>query len=329
MNVFHMFSRVIILSILTLGLLTPVSAQFGKLKRKINERVDRKVDQKVNEQVDNALDKLFKKVEDAVNEGEQSSSGDSTASSKREKNTFSTQEDEIDETVLPSKWTGTFTLVIEEYKKDKMRDDYPQLVRYHIDEYKIAFEQLGTPTPALVIVNRQTRRMTTKMTDEEGKKTAFSMKMPNITLDLDEEEFTDEDGDFDLRPTGRTKQIMGYNCREYKYTNEDDITLTWVTDEMGFNIMELFQFVQVQNQQTGQSQTYPEYAGVTGSILESTSINEKEKTKSHMLVEDVQEGQVDSAVFSLEGYDTMSVPDILGKDTAEKLNNIFNNSGND
>ncbi len=41
-----------------------------------------------------------------------------------------------------------------------------------------------------------------------------------------------EENPFEIQATGNTKKILGYNCQEYKMTEEDITSTIWVTQEV-------------------------------------------------------------------------------------------------
>ncbi|MEP0710854.1 DUF4412 domain-containing protein [Algoriphagus sp.] len=70
--------------------------------------------------------------------------------------------------------------------------------------------------------------------DNKGEKSSFAYKLDLDGMDeaLDEEMADQiEDMDFTLEKTGKTKDILGYECEEYHVKNEDGEGYYWITEE--------------------------------------------------------------------------------------------------
>jgi len=326
-KLFLQLIKAIFLSFILLGLQPEVHAQFGKLKRKVGKKAEQEVEEKaekeVNKSVDQALNKLFKKVEESIEENKKKneSKKDSSLTLSGEKGDVSISAAEPDPNVEPSSFIGSFTMRVEEYKNDKLQRDYPQTTVFHVDKYKVGMENSGEEN-VTILFDRQYRRITTKSVDDDGTKRAITIGMPSISVQVNDEELSE--GDYTVRNTGRTKTIAGYRCEQYKMESDEVVTYAWVSNEVGLNYQQFFNWIQIKDQQQGGYVSYSEFYPVEGSILESTTTEKKGNTKSIMVVEKIDKGRVDPSVFSLEGYEHQDMSKFMESPEGQKFKSFLN-----
>ena len=305
---------------------TPLEAQINigrKVKRKVNDRVDRKVD----DAIDDALDGLFKKKKAEAEEAEEAEetedvevttneNGEVVIDSDGENVVVSVEEDEHEQIeVKPVEQTGRWTMEVSEYKKGKLKKDMPARITYHMDTYKFASEIHSSNEDVdevISIYDRRDRKVTMKSV-KDGEKTAFITKMPRIKVGVSKKAI--QEGEFTVTPTGQTKTIEGYLCKEYKIDTEDEITHAWITEELIFDIRAMNDLVQVKDQ-NGMMTDYSNVYNITGSMLEAhTEIKGKDETRD-FFIRDIHIGDVDQEIFSLDGYeitDMSSMGSMFGK----------------
>ncbi len=110
--------------------------------------------------------------------------------------------------------------------------------------------------------------------ESEGKK----MKMA-IDFKLDETiDDTSNKTSFDIKATGNTKNIIGYNCKEYKVTGEDITATIWVTKEVDIRFPSTFYNVK-QNKNNNQEWM----KDLDGWAMEMIMIDTS-KRKSHTII---------------------------------------------
>ena len=298
-----------------------------KIKRKINERLERKVERKVEEKVDDAIDEALDKVLDP----------DSPSTKKKDKNsneekdkTVKTDGDEVileDETgdisvsvetddtepteVVKSDFTGSFVMEVKEYKNGKMAKDFPAEISYFIDEYRIAFEPKNNDRKEQVIIiyDRQNRKITNKITDKEGKKTAMIMPMMKIKLGISK-----KDADkYEVSKTGKTKIILGYSCEQYIVEGPDEVSTVWVTDEISYQMTGLADMVYVKDP-SGNATNWSNIYGIEGMPLETRSESRNGKIVRESKMTSLKVGELDDAIFSLEGYEVSDMAKMMGRE---------------
>lgn len=302
---------------------TPLEAQINigrKVKRKVNDRVDRKVD----DAIDDALDGLFKKKKAEAEETAEAEdvevttneNGEVVIDSDGENVIVSVEEDDSEPVeVEPVEQTGRWTMEVSEYKKGKLKKDMPARITYHIDTYKFASEIHAANEDVdevISIYDRRDRKVTMKSV-KDGEKTAFITKMPRIKVGVSKKAV--QEGEFTVKPTGQSKSIEGYLCKEYKIDSSDEITYAWITEELIFDIRAMNDLVQVKDQ-NGMMTDYSNVYNITGFMLEAhTEIKGKDETRD-FFVRDIHVGDVDPEIFSLDGYeitDMSSMGSMFGK----------------
>ena len=295
-----------------------------KIKRKVNDRLERKVEQKVekkvDEKIDDALDKIFEKAakkdesesDESPEDVKISRDGDEVRVESDDSDvsiSFEDSEEAADKEVKKSNWTGSIHMEMTEMKNGKMKKDYPIHPIYHIDEYKFGVEMDAEDQGHMImIIDRQNRKMIQKITDEKGKKSAVIMPMMNITVNMKNEETEPGESAYSISETGRTKDILGYTCKEYKIEGPDDITWVWATDELGMNYNDFVDFVQVKNNRGGPANMNNIY-GISGFALETKTESNEGDTVREMKVTEIN--KLDSNIFSTEGYEVQDISSMM------------------
>ncbi|MCB0845995.1 MAG: DUF4412 domain-containing protein [Bacteroidetes bacterium] len=314
----HFISKlfpVLFLSLLFLATSMEVQAQLG-LPGKIKRKVDQKVDRKVDEVVDDALDDLFKKktkkeIEENT-DAEVNEDGEIVIDQDGEKVTISMEEDDDDtNTVIePAKVTGSFTMEVSEYKKGKIKKDFPMALTYHIDTYRFATKidvNNNDAEEMITIYDRQSRKTTMKMI-KDGEKTAMVTKMPRMTVGVSKKAI--EEGNYEITKTGRTKTIEGYSCEEYKIDTEDELTYAWMSKEALFDLSIMGDLVRVKNGNGGMSD-YTNVYQIEGLMLEAhTEIKGKDENRD-VFLKNLKVGKVDQDVFSTDGYNVTDMTNLF------------------
>ena len=298
-----------------------------KIKRKVNDRLERKVEQKVekkvDEKIDDALDKIFEKASKKGEEDDTETDGSTDEVKVRNEGdevivesedsdvsiSFEKDEEASSREVKKSDWTGSIQMEMREMKNGKLKKDYPMNITYHIDEYKMGVEMEESKDGHMImIIDRQNRKITQKITDEKGKKTAVIMPMMNIKVNVKQKDVEGEASKYSLSETGRTKDILGYSCKEYQLDGPDEVTYVWVTDELGLNYNDFIDFVQVKNSQGGPASMNNIY-GISGFALESRTESKKDDSVSEMQVTEI--GKLNFDTFSTDGYEVQDISSMM------------------
>lgn len=306
--------------------ISPATAQINvgnKVKRKVDQRVDRKVDEAIDDALDNIFNKKKKEAGEVDTDGDgeadteisSDDQGNVTIKSDESEVSISMDEEESNEAVQPSSFIGSFTLSSSEYKNGKLQKDNPVVMNYHIDKFQFATEmesQDEEVTEMIMIYDRQTRKSTMK-TVKGNEKTAMITKIPNIKVGVSNTSV--DEGNYSITPTGKTRVIEGYNCKEYLVETEKEINHIWLTEEISMDVTSLTDFVKVKDSNGGMTNFSNVYK-INGFMLEShIEIKGKDET-TDIYIKNLKIGSVDTGVFSTDGYtvtDMSSLGSMFGK----------------
>lgn len=311
----------LLVALFLLGSLPELVAQSlpERVTRKVNRRVERKVDRTIDNAVDEALEGIFNRRDRPTRPAAE---GDSTevevtptenggvrVTNRDDEVEVTIEEDNTPREALPSTFTGYFTMQVTESKNGKPKKDNPVSITYHVDTYRFAFvtQDSERKSEMTVIVDRQSRKMTNKVDNPDGR-TATVMPMPRIKVGVSNQSV--EAGTYTVSETGRTRNILGYDCREYRIETETEITLAWAAEDFNPDLHRSFDFVEV----NGRSNMahYNNLYQLEGMVLEAhTEVKGKNETRD-MVITDLVPGLIKPAVFSLEGFQVTDVSSILG-----------------
>lgn len=289
-----------------------------KVEQKAENRVENKVDQGIDKGL-NAIEGLFKRKKKKKKTQEQSPAQTESVQVENEMNSsvpvntdnVNISYDEPTGNAEPNNWTGRLSMETVEYKNGQEKER--GVMHFHIDTYKTAFitedkKRQGTEV-STIIFDKRNRTMTTK-TNDDGEKSAMTMRMPTVTVDTDEmyNEIYEE-GNMP-RTTGEFKTIGGYRCEKYIYEDDEVRGEAWLTTDGDFSMMDIFGAM-VMNP-TGKAPTPPKGSGFTfqGMVMESTSTDKRTGRRTVMILSDVVEDGQDANVFDLSGYNVIKMPNV-------------------
>ncbi|MEZ4776286.1 MAG: DUF4412 domain-containing protein [Bacteroidia bacterium] len=306
--------------------ISPASAQINvgnKVKRKVDQRVDRKVDDAIDDALDNIFNKKKKEAGEVDTDGDgeadteisSDDQGNVTIKSKESEVSISMDEEESNEAVQPSSFIGSFTLSSSEYKNGKLKKDNPVSMTYHIDKFQFATElesQDDEVTEMIMIYDRQTRKSTMK-TVKGNEKTAMITKIPNIKVGVSNTSVDKEN--YTITPTGQTRVIEGYLCKEYIVDTEKELSHVWLTEDLNVDVTSLTDFIKVKDSNGGMTD-YTNVYKIKGFLLESHT-ETKGKDETHdIFIKNLKIGSVDKNIFSTDGFtvtDMSSLGSMFGK----------------
>lgn len=139
------------------------------------------------------------------------------------------------------------------------------------------------------------------LTSQGGQKMAIVTDMEEegeSEINYEEEEEINTIDDYKYNKTGKTKEILGYKCYEYEYTNNLEKGVFWVTDELKFKM----------DRKALEKSGMPTLLGegpLEGMVTMEMFYFDEEGQTSHMLVTEVNTRF--NKTFSLKGYNVMSV----------------------
>ena len=211
--------------------------------------------------------------------------------------------------MTPNSWTGRFTMETSEYKNGKEKDR--TVTHMHFDTYQSAIVIEDEKSEASVVIfDKRNRTMTTK-TDDDGKKQAVVMRMPRVTVNTDEvyEDIYDE-GKLP-HATGEYKMINNQRCQRYTYEDDEVVGEAWISEGSGPSMMDIFGSMNLNP--TGKAAKPPKGSAFSfsgGMVYESTSTDKRSGRISKMSMRNVIKNGQDPALFNLNGYNVVKVPNM-------------------
>jgi hypothetical protein len=125
--------------------------------------------------------------------------------------------------------------------------------------------------------------------EENGERSGMAMQIEPDSSESSNEEVKDTEvyqGEFVhpfYSPTGRTKSIAGFSCKEYAYKNEAGSVTLWVTNDNKLNLSKAYGHMQgFQALSTGG------WAYGMGTVMEMMWTDDQSTAQTKMLVKDIQ-----------------------------------------
>lgn len=168
---------------------------------------------------------------------------------------------------------------IQNYKKSGEKDGDPANIRYHFNDASEYFatemnnaDKKGKSTETFSVAEFKKNQMVTFI-NNNGEKTGMIMK---YDLQKAVNNAKDTSG-FEIKKTGKTKNILGYNCDEYiGKDKKGNVTEYWVTKELKYDISKMF----------ASSKNNQAHAYEGGFTMEMT-MNDKDGKKTTWIVKEV------------------------------------------
>lgn len=177
---------------------------------------------------------------------------------------------------------------------NKTKADYAMVFRDGGDQSTIIFD---TENSAMVILS-----------NSDGEKTGFATSIdPEAMVSMAEKyaaEEVEEDPDllnaYNIKKTGKTKDILGYKCDEYLMEDEESEVRMWVAEKLGREVRKEW----MNNQQTFGAMFMHAYS-LNGMVLEYDMMDKDNGKKTIMLVKKIDLNHKHSV--STSGYTVMSM----------------------
>jgi len=185
---------------------------------------------------------------------------------------------------------------------NKTKADYAMVFKNDNDQSTIVFD---TKNSAMLI-----------LTDSDGEKTGFATTIdPEAMADLaeeyaEEEETVDLDEAYNIKKTGKSKNILGYKCDEYLTEDESTEIHMWVSEELGKDMRKEW----LKNKQTFGAMFTHAYA-LNGMVLEYDLLDKENGKKTVMLVTKIDMNHSHSVATG--GYSVMSMRQKTDEEKAE------------
>jgi hypothetical protein len=126
------------------------------------------------------------------------------------------------------------------------------------------------------------------LSEENGERKGVAMQMPPDTAKVEttNEENNSKPADFVhpfYKPTGRTKTIAGYNCKEYTYQSMEDKISLWVTNDSKLNLSKAYEHMNGFQAMGTLGMAYG-----LGMVMEMETERLLSGESAHMVVKDIQ-----------------------------------------
>ncbi len=228
-------------------------AQFKALRKAKNRLVDRVVDRTIDKAADKvaekAADKIIASMDDLFN-------ADGTPKVDENGNPrigiLGTLQGPPS-VVHPNPQVVSFQMNME---LTDSKDNGTVIIDYAFDTWKTGVQMQMTgenaETAEMKIYHDLEAKKTTTAMKQDGEWKAFRTWLPNFTVLLNEEA---SGNTVEATPTGNTKTIEGYLCKEYAVKTQDSEGTIWVTEDIDINMVALAQSMGLHSQRNGQRLT--------------------------------------------------------------------------
>jgi len=275
---------------------SPSSAQ-GLLK-KLADKAERKVQQRAEQKVDQAMDKSLDAAERSLEKKSASAKKEEESASTRQadySNMLSSMGESMDVTY---DFDHQVTMVSKMYKKDKLQNEVTYTILIPEDGESMGFvmnlQEDGETMATQSVFDFNEQKMIS-LVNQQGMK--MGMEYSWEGQDMGE----DEDQEFEVNATGKSKEILGYTAEEYEITNDESYSRVWVTDELDFrNYYE--GFMRISKKETLSAEEMPD-----GFMLEIHSWPDGRdgKEKMVMTVTDIRKDTPE--IINTDGYRIMKM----------------------
>lgn len=195
---------------------------------------------------------------------------------------------------------------ISNYKKNGSLDDqvmYDNYVNKTKADYAMVFRD-GNDQSTIIFDTKNSAMLI--LSDSDGEKTGFATTIdPEAMAEMaedyaEEEETVDLDDAYNIKKTGKSKNILGYKCDEYLTEDESTEIHMWVSEELGKDMRKEW----LKNKQTFGAMFMHAHA-LNGMVLEYDLLDKENGKKTIMLVTKIDLNHSHSVATG--GYTVMSM----------------------
>ncbi len=309
----------VIMLVLLMSFTLAANAQLGALKRasqkmqdKLNRKIEQKIDRKVDEKIDEELDEVFDSNKEETVEGKQKKRGLGSLAA------LGGPPEHVDPNPVTMSFDMESTMI--ESKGKKKSNESRMTSSFAFEKWKTGMliqSDNGKEKADIQLVYDLEAKKMTMVSEAEGKPQGIVMWMQSY--EMEDEDMEDYMGKIHFEPTGNTKTIDGYFCKEYEFKNEDAEGTVWITKDIDVNLYEAMQFMNFSKKAKGMKNQNNEAAQIFsdgGFWLESdmtTSKGERVISK----IKNVRLDNIDKKALNLEGVE-------IGFDMTDLMNNTGN-----
>ncbi len=309
------YAKVTLLFILSFFLLHPVQGQnlLNRLKQKAQEKVEQKIEERAEEKMDEKIDESLDKIEDSLEKDNEEISDESDSDNQnRAENRMQglMQSMGMSGEPVPIEDNYSFDykiqMHIESYDKNGKQESTGEFIT-HLNPknnsmaYEFVSGDMAQEGQGLFIIDAENDAMII-LNDEDDEKTGMVYGMGSFMQSIGES-YSDEEledtpemylANPNVKKTGKTKNIAGYKCEEYVYTDEENKTKSniWITKDLKMNTQDFFSTI-------FKTSLYSHGMG-WGYMMEATTENLENGEKTIMQITDVDDNS--NISFSMDNY---------------------------
>ncbi len=150
------------------------------------------------------------------------------------------------------------------------------------------------------ILDDKNQAMIMLMEDQKIAQVISMEKIKDVAVNEDSEETDIETSKPNIKKTGRTKKILGYQCDEFETITEDGKSLVWITKELSVYHKNMFSNL---NKSLGGDQ-FNNYPDAAKGLMMEMHFESKNGEKSNMKIIDINKK---STEISTDGYQFMNL----------------------
>jgi len=262
------------------------NAQFGKLKKRVQNRLEQKVNQKINQKIDQEVDKAVDKAVESILEEK------GYDLSKMGYETFE----------LSGSYDYQFKIDWEITSKDEDPFEMAQMISNDGKHFAMEMQNpRGKKNEKGVFIYDIENSEMIILVEEEKQAIITSMDIAEEVI----EETYEEENNFSWTRTGKKKQILGYNCFQYTYSSDDGKGEVWITKDLKYSNYDLYSYMQ-QTSKRKKKRTMPaSWEKIKdGFALESLNISNDGK-EVRMLAKSIDENA--NVEINVDGYQAMKI----------------------
>lgn len=298
--------RLVTLLLIGLFSMTLLPAQdVGKrVERRAKHRAESKVNQKVDRTVDQAVDDVFnglfgkKKKKKKTEEVEPPTQADEEAYEEAEAQRDAAiaarimgQRTEPWEPVK-NDFPISFDMSITAEEKGKASTSQ---ISYTFDTWLLGMQMKQEEGETMLVVFDNEKGTMTTVIEQDGKRQGYRMNRGALNQDAMDEQMDD----IKITPTGNSKMIDDYFCREYLIETKQGTTNAWLTKEIQADMNQLYSgFVGAAKgrKQDNNMMIYQQY----GVLIEATTVEKDGKTTTHTKVSNIKTGDaINRGIFDI------------------------------
>lgn len=286
----------ILIALFLLGGSVSVDAQFGRLKRKIQNKLDRKIDQKIDEKIDEAFEE-----------------GDDKDGKKKKKRRKKYDLSKIGMQEMELTDVYEFDIQIDWLVTSEEGED-PIEISQMMSENNFYFGMAvkdgeGQPTQGILIFDMPKEYM---IIIPENEKQAMVTSLGSSET-ISNEVMEGEKPDGTITATGKEKKILGYTCQQYLFSSAEAEGEMWITEELDLPNFDLFTYMQKMAPRNS-NQTHNAWEEMKdGFVLEMTT---KDKKGSVSKIETIKVDQGANIKYDMKEFKAMNMTgmeNIMGK----------------